>query len=638
MFKFNKVTACILFSGVIAGTPAIAVELAAATSSASSSATVTSPKTAPSLHVEINAFVNDYQMALMDIQKKAQRAENAYPGFAELPAHDAAEIYGTPGTHVKFTDGTRHGVFSNKWYIQGDLPDFDVSNGAWELISRTDANGNYLSEAESTGNWDPAIAYVGGTKVKHAIDSVLYLFEARGWVQGEEPILLAAGEPEWKSTWKQIDTLSDDVVTPPVVPVPPTVVPVPPTVVPVPPTVVPVPPPVVPVPPPVIPVPPPELVDPVLPENPDVIPTPPDSGEADLPADSYAFLNEMTEENWEWFFPLRSGKYNEQGDVRNRAPIANPDGSTDVFTLTAFKAAVVEYNLWAKANGYKTFLNEGSKSQQATEFTAFWSKSARETSGTWANAPAPWIVSDKDAGTVWKGALYWTEENGYSTDVNGMSPAINYVDSGSAFQPEPGRSYHGRGPIQLSWNYNYGAFSRWLFDNGMMKDVITEPDTLLKRPDYVANNGKVSMMSAIWFWMTPQEAKPSSHDVIYGDVTNVSQTSSEQGLPPRNDAGEVSVLKGETQDQSVMAYRIGTVINIVNGGLECNNASSWHTGPMQRVSYYNAFAMHINATINGVNVPVIDAATNVWTSNVTPESHDNLKAATCYAQKSYYTW
>lgn len=60
---------------------------------------------------------------------------------------------------------------------------------------------------------------------------------------------------------------------------------------------------------------------------------------------------------------------------------------------------------------------------------------------------------------------------GYSTDpVTGRSAAIGYVDAGSTdYPPVEGRSYYGRGVIQLSWNYNYGAFSSWMFDNGLFK-------------------------------------------------------------------------------------------------------------------------------------------------------------------------
>lgn len=356
-----------------------------------------------------------------------------------------------------------------------------------------------------------------------------------------------------------------------------------------------------------------------------------------LPADGYAFLREVGTEHWDWLFPLRSGKYNPQGAVRNFPPVALEDGSTDIFNLQNFIKAVLAYNTWAKAHNQKQFLNEGTKKQQAEEFITFWAKSSRETSGSWNDAPAPWII-DYEGTKVWKGGIYWVEEVGHSTNSEGISPYIAYVDYGSVYTPVPGRSYYGRGIIQLSWNYNYGQFSAWLYDNGLMKDIITSRDKLLERPDYVATNGSLSLLSGIWFWMTAQGAKPSSHDVMYGNVYNVSASSQDQGLPQRNDSGNIPTEAGDTIDESVMAYRLGTVINIVNGGLECNRAAGYHAGPMQRVSYFNAYMMYFNNKISDLNATHVTAATNVWQEKVSDSSSDDLKMATCFSQKSYYGW
>ncbi|MFM2587817.1 glycoside hydrolase family 19 protein [Vibrio sp. TBV020] len=458
--------------------------------------------------------------------------------------------------------------------------------------------------------WNSTTAYVAGDRVKHTIDGSTLLFEARYWTKGDKPVLTVSSGgtlQDWETPWQVVDGVAPE--PEPEVPVEPE---------------------------PELPVTPdPEPEVPVTPDPETPVIDPP----TDLPADGYEFLSELTNEHWDWFFPMRSGRYNVEGGTRNQPPFALADGSTDTFNLDAFKRAVLEYNTWAESKGYKQFLNEGTKSQQALEFTSFWAKSSRETSGSWDNAPAPWIVNDKDAGIVWKGALYWVEEVGYSTNPDGTSPAINYVDAGStAYPPAEGRSYYGRGIIQLSWNYNYGAFSYWLYDNGMMRDLITERDTLLKRPDYVASRGDLSILSGIWFWMTPQGAKPSSHDVMMGNITHVSSSSQELGLPQRNDGGSIVTAEGESYDEAVISYRLGTVTNIVNGGLECNKAASYHTGPTQRASYYNAYAKYMNASINGIQVPTVQDSTNVWSVKVNDQSPDNLKTSTCYAQKSYYGW
>lgn len=559
-----------------------------------------------------------------------------YPDYFNLPSYSITETYSVSGNFVTYTDGERYGVFTNSWWTLGDEPSFDSKSGPWVLVARTDASGNYLTEAESTDTWVDTAVYTTKDTVNYEIDGIIYSFEAKYWTQGDQPILTKSSGlsdvEDWKSPWVYRETLSDEVelpdlggvITPPVCDsniedctdsgedLPDGTV----------------------------------VIDPVVPTDPvdpDVTePSPPpetiDVGDNGLPSDGYAFLRTVTDEQWDWLFPLRSGKFVPNGGARNNPPFAKEDGSTDVFTLSAFKNAVIEYNSWARANGYKEFLNEGSKRQQAQEFVTFWAKSSRETSGSWVGASEPWAVNDPVAGHVWKGALYWVEEVGFTTNADGTSPYVSYVDSASTYVPEPGRSYYGRGIIQLSWNYNYGAFSAWLYDNGLMQDVITERRTLLKRPDYVATNGELSILSGIWFWMTPQGAKPSSHDVMFGEMTHVSEFSQDQGLPQRNDGKLVPTSVGDTTKEDVTAYRIGTVINIVNGGIECNGAAAWHTGPIQRVSYYNAYAKYMNFN-NGVDITLINSLDDQsWGAKVTTDSPETIKLSTCFAQKSYYGW
>eukprot|EP00252_Welwitschia_mirabilis_P025563 TRINITY_DN8035_c0_g1_i1.p1 TRINITY_DN8035_c0_g1~~TRINITY_DN8035_c0_g1_i1.p1 ORF type:complete len:232 (+),score=-3.72 TRINITY_DN8035_c0_g1_i1:84-779(+) len=52
-----------------------------------------------------------------------------------------------------------------------------------------------------------------------------------------------------------------------------------------------------------------------------------------------------------------------------------------------------------------------------------------------------------------------------------------------------GKKYFGRGPLQLSWNYNYGLAGRDLSFDG------------LKNPELVASNPAISWKTAVWFWM-----------------------------------------------------------------------------------------------------------------------------------------
>ena len=78
---------------------------------------------------------------------------------------------------------------------------------------------------------------------------------------------------------------------------------------------------------------------------------------------------------------------------------------------------------------------------------------------------------------------------------------------------------------------------------------------LINNPDLVATDPVVSFKTAVWFWMTPQGNKPSSHDVIIGRW-NPSSADRAAGRVP--------------------GY--GVITNIVNGALECGH------GPDDRVA------------------------------------------------------
>jgi basic endochitinase B len=72
------------------------------------------------------------------------------------------------------------------------------------------------------------------------------------------------------------------------------------------------------------------------------------------------------------------------------------------------------------------------------------------------------------------------------------------------------KRYYGRGPIQLTWNDNYGRAGEGIGGSGGGRL------DLLNHPELVANDTLISFETAIWFWMTPQSPKPSCHDVMTG--------------------------------------------------------------------------------------------------------------------------
>lgn len=112
---------------------------------------------------------------------------------------------------------------------------------------------------------------------------------------------------------------------------------------------------------------------------------------------------------------------------------------------------------------------------------------------------------------------------------------------------EPGKSYFGRGPIQLSWNGNYCAAGAAL---GL---------DLRRNPDLVSQNATVAWQTAIWFWMTQNGA----------------------GYRPAHS----SITGG---------YGFGETIRTINGSLECNGGNPAQV--QSRINEYRRILQIIGGT------------------------------------------
>ncbi|XP_014495374.1 chitinase 10 [Vigna radiata var. radiata] len=168
------------------------------------------------------------------------------------------------------------------------------------------------------------------------------------------------------------------------------------------------------------------------------------------------------------------------------------------------------------SKSFPAFGTTGCLATRKREIAAFLAQISHETTGGWATAP--------DGPFAW--GLCFKEE---------ISPQSNYCDSTNTQWPcFPAKSYKGRGPIQLSWNYNYGPAGKALGFDG------------LRNPDIVANNSVIAFKTGLWFWMTEQKPKPSCHDVMVGKY-----------LPT-----EADIAANRTSGY-------GLVTNIINGKLEC---------------------------------------------------------------------
>lgn len=179
--------------------------------------------------------------------------------------------------------------------------------------------------------------------------------------------------------------------------------------------------------------------------------------------------------------------------------------SNGFYTYNAFITA---------ANSFSGFGTTGDAATRKRELAAFFGQTSHETTGGWPTAP--------DGPYAW-GYCFIREGN---QDV--------YCTPNQQWPCAAGQKYYGRGPIQLTYNHNYGPAGRAIGKN------------LLSDPDLVATDPVTSLKTAIWFWMTPQGNKPSCHDVIVGRWRPSS---------------------ADTAAGRVPGY--GVITNIINGGLEC---------------------------------------------------------------------
>ncbi|RLM74531.1 endochitinase A-like [Panicum miliaceum] len=128
-----------------------------------------------------------------------------------------------------------------------------------------------------------------------------------------------------------------------------------------------------------------------------------------------------------------------------------------------------------------------------------------------------------------------THETGHFCYISEINKGNSYCDANNRQWPcAAGKKYYGRGPLQISWNYNYGPAGR---DNGFDG---------LGNPDRVAQDPVIAFKTALWYWMN-----------------NVHR---------------------------VMPQGFGATTRAINGALECNGKNQAQMNA--RVRYYRQYCQH----------------------------------------------
>ncbi|MCL2601754.1 MAG: chitinase [Treponema sp.] len=205
---------------------------------------------------------------------------------------------------------------------------------------------------------------------------------------------------------------------------------------------------------------------------------------------------------------------------------------------------------------YGSFLSSKNDNDNRRELAGLLANMAHETGAGWETAPG--------GEEAW--GLFFNEE----VDVVAAGGYTDtYTQQGHPdYPPVPGQSYHGRGGIQLSWNYNYGPFSIMAFG---------DKNELLKNPGRVSKEGKLGWMSGIWFWMTPSLPKASCHDVMQSTwkPEGVFASGANRGI----------------------SWGFGATIIVINGGLESGGGEK-----LRRARHYRQLAEKTGANIEGEKI------------------------------------
>lgn len=263
-----------------------------------------------------------------------------------------------------------------------------------------------------------------------------------------------------------------------------------------------------------------------------------------------------------------------------------------------------------KAVDYANFGSEGTDNDKARGVAGFLAHASHETSGSWATAPGwafdksqfpsaqfPSYITDQLPGELaW--SLFFNEEVAYKN-----MPGAHYVAAGhKIFPPTPGKSYHGRGAFQLSWNYNYGLASAIFF--GTSKVLLDRPELIVNGgvidqgwiKGTQINGGTMAFLTSLMFWMTPQGAKPSQQDTM---ILN------------RNDGRYVQGTAKINAVSGLGTPGYGWTINIMNGGFEAGK--SWVEGHAKfdskvarRVKHYLFFTQSLGGNNDNEILDTVD--------------------------------
>lgn len=275
-----------------------------------------------------------------------------------------------------------------------------------------------------------------------------------------------------------------------------------------------------------------------------------------------SFSKFITEQQFNDMFPMRDKFYTYTAFIKAVDELGNikvkvSKRAFSVYQLTRTdksigKATIVRQDAdwnenWAKQKpdstymiDYGAFCAEKDAAVNKKELAAFFANVAHET-------------RHGENGKYNDGLMFTHEQN----------TSLPYIAENDEYPPAAGKKYYGRGPLQLSYNGNYGYASDCIFG---------DKKVLLNNPDLLQTDAVAAFKSAIYFWMTPQPHKPSAHDVMIGKWQPTAADKAKGRVPG-----------------------FGMTIVLINGPVECNQGDAM-PAMADRIAFYQHFLTKLGAS------------------------------------------
>ena len=272
------------------------------------------------------------------------------------------------------------------------------------------------------------------------------------------------------------------------------------------------------------------------------------------PPKKEAAFNLITEQQFNSFFPQRNSFYTYSAFMQAIKELSNIQ-----VKVVRRGISVYQYTRTDKSTGKSTIV------RQDPDFNAEWNRKKPDSVFT---VDYGKFCTEKDPQTNKKELAAFLANVAHETRngvigkfddglmyIHEIDTSNSYLSDNDTYPATPGKKYYGRGPLQLSYNGNYGKASDFIFGN---KKV------LLNNPEMIETNAVVAFKTAIWFWMTPETYKPSAHDVMIGKWQ---PNASDKAL-------------GRTPG-------FGMTVLIINGQVECNKGENRFL--TDRIEFYQHF-------------------------------------------------